>query len=167
LIVDFKRNEKEHITMRLKLILAVVAVGATVLLGAKPAGAHHAFAATFDTSKPVTVKGTITKVELINPHSWFWMDVTDADGNTANWGFEGGSPNSLIRHGVTKNTVPVGTVLIVQGYLSKAFEHKGVGVNITFTDGRKFLLGGSAPGAEGNVAEPNKDEGAAPPSDKK
>ena len=144
--------------MRLRVTLGVVAVVAvSLLLSAMPASAHHAFAATFDTNKPVTVKGKITKVELVNPHSWFWMDVTNPDGTVTNWGFEGGSPNSLIRHGVTKQTVPVGTVLIVQGYLSKAFDNKGVGVNITFEDGRKFLLGGSAPGTEGTEsAAPEK-----------
>jgi hypothetical protein len=86
------------------------------------------------------------------------MDVTQPDGKVVNWGFEGGSPNSLIRHGVTKNTVPVGTVLIVQGYQSKAFDNKGVGVNMTFPDGRKFLFGGSAPGAESEVGAPTKDD---------
>ena len=148
--------------MQLKRTLAVIAIGAGLLLAARPAVAHHAFAATFDTSKPVTVKGTITKVELINPHSWFWMDVKGADGTVVNWGFEGGSPNSLIRHGVTKDAIPVGTVLIVQGYQSKAFDNKGVGVNMTLPDGRKFLFGGSAPGAEGEAAVPTKDEVATP-----
>jgi len=144
--------------MRLKGTLTAILVGAALFLAVKPAVAHHAFAATFDTSKPVTVKGTITKVELINPHSWFWMDVTETDGTVVNWGFEGGSPNSLIRHGVTKDTIPVGTVLIVQGYQSKAFDHKGVGVNMTLADGRKFLFGGSAPGAESQAALPTKDD---------
>jgi uncharacterized protein DUF6152 len=144
--------------MRVKGALTILLVGVSLLLGARPAGAHHAFAATFDTTKPVVVHCTITKVELINPHSWFWCDEKASDGTMTNWGFEGGSPNSLIRHGVTKNTIPVGTELIIQGYQSKAFEHKGVGVNMTFPDGRKFLFGGSAPGAEGEVATPTKDE---------
>jgi Family of unknown function (DUF6152) len=152
--------------MQLKGTLAAVLVGLGLFLAAKPAVAHHAFAATFDTSKPVTVKGAITKVELINPHSWFWMDVTQPDGTVVNWGFEGGSPNSLIRHGVTKDTIPVGTVLIVQGYQSKAFDHKGVGVNMTLADGRKFLFGGSAPGAESAAGLPTKDE-AKPTEDEK
>jgi hypothetical protein len=148
--------------MRITLTLAVVVVGVSLLLAAVPAGAHHAFAATFDTGKPISVKGVITKVEFINPHSWFWVDVKNPDGTVENWGFEGGSPNSLIRHGVTKNTIPVGTELVIQGYQSKAFEHKGVGVNMTFPDGRKFLFGGSAPGAETEVATPTKDEVVTP-----
>ena len=152
--------------MRLKRALMIAVVGASLLLGTKPVVAHHAFAAAFDTKKPVNVKGVITKVELTNPHSWFWMDVTEPDGTVVNWGFEGGSPNYLIRHGVTKDTIPVGTVLIVQGYQSKAFEHKGVGVNMTLVDGRKFLFGGSAPGAEVEPATSTKD-GAEQPEQKK
>jgi hypothetical protein len=142
----------------MRVALAVALLGLSVGLMMTPVQAHHAFAATFDTTKPVVVHCVITKVELINPHSWFWCDEKAADGTVVNWGFEGGSPNSLIRHGVTKNTIPIGTELIIQGYQSKAFEHKGVGVNMTFPDGRKFLFGGSAPGAEGEVATPTKDE---------
>jgi Family of unknown function (DUF6152) len=144
--------------MRAALVMAIFVVALGLLVGTVPMQAHHAFAATFDTNKPVVVHCTITKVELINPHSWFWCDEKATDGSMTNWGFEGGSPNSLIRHGVTKATIPVGTELIIQGYQSKAFEHKGVGVNMTFPDGRKFLFGGSAPGAEGEVATPTKDE---------
>lgn len=144
--------------MRVALTMAILVVALGLLIGTVPMQAHHAFAATFDTNKPVVVHCTITKVELINPHSWFWCDEKTTDGTMTNWGFEGGSPNSLIRHGVTKATIPVGTELIIQGYQSKAFEHKGVGVNMTFPDGRKFLFGGSAPGAESEVATPTKDE---------
>jgi hypothetical protein len=157
---------------RITLALVMAVVSASLLFSAVSLSAHHAFAATFDTSKPITVRGVVTKIELINPHSWFWLDVKNSDGTVDSWGFEGGSPNSLIRHGVTKSTIPIGTELIVEGYQSKAFKHKGVGVNMTFPDGRKFLFGGSAPGAEGDVATPNKDEVVPPPpadssSDKK
>ena len=144
--------------MRVALAVAMLVVALGLLVATVPVQAHHAFAATFDTTKPVVVHCVIMKVELINPHSWFWCDEKNTDGTVTNWGFEGGSPNSLIRHGVTKNTIPVGTELIIQGYQSKAFEHKGVGVNMTFPDGRKFLFGGSAPGAESDVATPTKDE---------
>ena len=152
--------------MRFKGTLMVLS-GLFFLMGVKPALAHHAFAATFDTSKPVVVHCTITKVELINPHSWFWCDEKASDGTVNNWGFEGGSPNSLIRHGVTKDSIPVGTALIIQGYQSKAFDHKGVGVNMTLADGRKFLFGGSAPGAEGEVALPAKGESSTPQQEQK
>jgi hypothetical protein len=134
--------------------LAVLLVGIGLLLAAKPVGAHHAFAATFDNSKPIVLQGVVTKVEMMNPHSWFWLDVKEPDGTVVNWGFEGGSPNSLIRKGVTKETLPIGTEIIVNGYQAKSGEHKGVGVNMTFPDGRKLFFGGSAPGAETEVATP-------------
>jgi len=149
----------------MRLALAVLVVGGGLALAAAPAGAHHAFAATYDTNKPVVVKGVITKVEFVNPHSWFWLDVKNPDGTVTNWGFEGGSPNSLFRNGLTKNSVPVGTELVIQGYQSKAFPTKGVGINMTFPDGRKFLFGGSAPGAGGEAAVPNKDDIAPPAKD--
>ena len=126
------------------------------LTAIRPVGAHHGFDATFDSNKPLNLRGVITKVELINPHSWFWIDVKNPDGTVVNWGFEGGSPNSLIRHGVTKNTLPVGTEIIVNGYQAKSGENKGVAATMTFTDGRKLFLGGSAPGSEPDAPEPPK-----------
>jgi len=134
--------------------IACVVVGVSLLLAGAPVRAHHAFAATYDDTKPLVLKGTVTKVELINPHSWFWLDVKMPDGTVVNWGFEGGSPNSLIKNGVTKNTLPVGTEIIVNGYQAKSGEMKAVGVNMTFPDGRKLFFGGSAPGAQGPVATP-------------
>ena len=93
--------------MRTKLAFAILSVG--VLLTASQLRAHHAFAAEFDVSKPLTLKGTLIKWEMVNPHSWFHIGVKEKDGKTTEWLVEGGSPNQLIRMGVTKNTVPVGT----------------------------------------------------------
>jgi len=140
--------------MRIALVFIIAAL--IVFLGMTPARAHHGFDATFDSSKRLVVKGVITKVELMNPHSWFWVDVKNPDGTVVNWGFEGGSPNSLIRHGVTKNTLPVGTEIIVNGYQARSGENKGVAATMTFPDGRKLFLGGSAPGAEPDSPEPPK-----------
>ena len=145
-----KKQEGTH----MRATLAVLVVGAGLLLSAVPVRAHHAFAAAFDNSKPIVLQGVVTKVELMNPHSWFWLDVKEPDGKVVNWGFEGGSPNSLIRKGVTKETLPVGTEIIVNGYRAKSGENKGVGVNMTFPDGRKMFFGGSAPGAQGPAATP-------------
>ena len=145
-----KKQEGTH----MRATLAVLVVGGGLLLSAVPVRAHHAFAAAFDNSKPIVLQGVVTKVELMNPHSWFWLDVKEPDGKVVNWGFEGGSPNSLIRKGVTKETLPVGTEIIVNGYRAKSGENKGVGVNMTFPDGRKMFFGGSAPGAETEVATP-------------
>jgi hypothetical protein len=120
----------------MRATLAAVVIGVCLLLSPQWAQAHHGFAATFDANKPITVKGVLTKVELMNPHSWLWMDVKNPDGTVVNWGFEGGSPNSLIRHGVTKQSLPVGTEIVVNGYQVKSGENKGVAANLTFADGR-------------------------------
>lgn len=129
----------------MRMAILGVFVSATLLLPSVPVSAHHAFAATFDINKPIVLKGKVTRVELINPHSWFWIDVENPDGTTTEWGFEGGSPNSLIRRGVTKYTLPVGTELIVNGYQAKSGANKGVGVNMTLTDGRKLFFADEAP----------------------
>ncbi len=112
--------------------------------------AHHAFAAEFDIDKPITLEGTLREWEMINPHSWFHIDVENAEGEVETWLIEGGSPNQLIRMGVTQRSVPVGTRLIVQGYLSRDGTNKAVGRDFTFSDGRRLFLGGSAPGAGGD-----------------
>jgi hypothetical protein len=97
--------------------------------------------------KPMKLQGTLTKWELINPHSWFHLDVKGPDGTVVPWLIEGGSPNQLIRLGLTKNSLAVGTELVIEGYLAKDGTNKGVGRNFTFTDGRRLFLGGSAPGS--------------------
>ena len=133
--------------MRTKLAFVVAGVG--VMLAAGPLRAHHAFSAEFDVAKPMTLKGTLVKWEMVNPHSWFHIDEKKPDGTVVNWMIEGGSPNQLIRLGVTKNTLSIGTELVIEGYLAKDGTNKGVGRNFTFTDGRRLFLGGSAPGASG------------------
>ena len=128
---------------------AVAAAGTALLLFAVPARAHHAFSAEFDAKKPVLLKGKVTKVELINPHSWIHIAVVDPDGTVVNWMIEGGSPNALIRQGITKNSLPIGTELLVDGYRSKDGANKAVGKDVTLADGRKLFFGGSAPPAPG------------------
>jgi len=122
--------------------LAVVGVG--VLLAAAPMKAHHAFSAEFDIYKPLILRGTLTKWELINPHSWFHIDVKNDDGTVVSWMIEGGSPNQLIKGGLTKNTLPIGTELVIEGYQAKDGSNKAVGRNFLLTDGRRLSLGGSA-----------------------
>jgi len=134
--------------MRTKLAV-VIAVGG-VLLAAGSALAHHAFAAEFDVNKPIKLQGTLTKWEMVNPHSWFHIDVKGPDGKVTEWLVEGGSPNQLIRMGVTKNTVPAGTALLIEAYQSKDGNNKAVGRNFVLADGKRLFLGGSAPGGGGS-----------------
>ena len=131
--------------MRTKLVLVVTAVG--LLMAAVPVWAHHAFAAEFDSTKPVKLRGTVTKMEWINPHSWIHLDVKGPDGKVISWMIEGGSPNSLLRRGVTKNSLPPGTEILVDGYLAKDGSNKANGRDVTFPDGRKLFLGSSNTGA--------------------
>lgn len=133
--------------MPLRYLLALVAAGAAI--ATRSASAHHAFAAEFDINKPVTLEGTLREWEMINPHSWFHIDVENENGEIVTWMIEGGSPNQLIRMGVTKRSVPIGARLIVEGYLSRDGSNKAVGRDFTFPDGRRLFLGGSAPGAGG------------------
>jgi hypothetical protein len=127
-------------------VIAGLAVVALVFTAAAPVWAHHAFAAEFDVKKPLTLRGTLKKWDMVNPHSWFHLDVKGTDGKVVLWMVEGGSPNTLIRNGVTKNSVPIGTELVIEGYASKDGTNKAVGRNFLFPDGKRMFLGGSAPG---------------------
>ena len=122
---------------------AVVVVGAGLLLASVPVVAHHAFSAEFDINKPFVIRGTLTKWEMINPHSWFHIDVKDQTGSVVPWMIEGGSPNQLIKQGVTKNTLAVGTELVIEGYQAKDATNKGVGRNLVLANGRRLFIGGT------------------------
>ena len=125
--------------MRTRLVAVVAGVG--LLLAAVPARAHHAFAAEFDAAKPIKVRGAVVKWELTNPHSWIHIDVKGADGKVATWMIEGASPNNLYRLGLSKESLPAGSEITVEGYQAKDGSTRAVGRNIVFSDGRKFFLG--------------------------
>lgn len=135
--------------MRKTLAIAAVCFG--MLMASRPAGAHHAFAAEFDASRPLMLKGTVVKWELVNPHSWIHLDVKNPDGTVTRWMVEGGSPNSLFRLGFSRESLPKGTEIVVDGYQAKDGANRAVGKDLTFAkDGKRLFMGGSAPGAGGD-----------------
>lgn len=124
----------------MKRSVLACAAGACLLAPAA-ALAHHAFATEFDVDSPVTLEGTVTKVRLMNPHSWITIEVINEDGEAEEWMFEGGSPNALVRRGITKQSVPVGAELIVHGYQARDGSNRAVGADVTFADGRQLFFG--------------------------
>jgi len=113
------------------------------LLAVTSVHAHHAFSTEFDVQRPIALEGKVTKVELINPHSWIHIAVVDANGESVDWMIEGGSPNALVRRGITKNSIPIGAELIVNGYQARDGSHKAVGRDILFSDGRALFFTGT------------------------
>jgi hypothetical protein len=118
---------------------------AGLMLSTASLWAHHAFAAEFDINKPVTLTGTVTQMEWINPHAWIHIDVKGPDGKITSWMVEGGSPNILLRRGFTKRSLETGTEIVITGYQAKSGENRANGANITFKDGKRLFLGGSNP----------------------
>jgi hypothetical protein len=126
------------------LLLAAVAA---IVSATTTTSAHHAFAAEFDATKPIKLKGTIVKMEWINPHTWLHLEVKRPDGKTERWMIEGGPPNALYRRGFNKNSLPVGAELVVEGFRAKDGSMKGNGRELTFSDGRRLFVGSSGTGA--------------------
>lgn len=137
---------------------AVVTAGIALLLSAPPLSAHHAFAAEFDDKKPVRFEdATVTKVEFINPHCWIHVDVKMPNGTVENWAIEAGSPNILMRRGITRFTLKPGDKINVSGYQAKDGLNRANGRDLTLPDGRKLFLGSSGTGAPYEVQRPGVD----------
>jgi len=130
--------------------------GLGLLQAAVPVSAHHAFAAEFDANKPVKFRGTVTKVEWVNPHAWVHIDVKGDDGKVTPWMIEAAAPNALLRRGWTKTSLPIGVEILVEGFQAKDGANRANGSVITFTDGKKLFVGSSAgePGAAPGAPKP-------------
>ena len=145
------------------LVLGTIAVASIV---AVPLVAHHAFGGEFDPNRPILLKGAVTKVEWVNPHAWIHLaakevsvagEKKELNGSTEDWAVEGGTPNTLLRRGITRDSLQVGTEIVVDGYQTR--DHsllRGNGRNITFTDGRKLFMGSSGTGAPKDGADPTE-----------
>lgn len=125
--------------------LSTFSLLAVALAWTASATAHHSFAAEFDIAKPIQLRGTVTEVEFLNPHSWIHIDVKKDDGTSESWAIEGGTPNTLFRMGINRNSLPKGTEILVDGYQARDGSNRASGRDVTLADGRKVFLGGSAP----------------------
>jgi len=144
--------------MLMKNKLMVVAAGAALTFAtAVPVVAHHAFGAEFDANRPVLLKGKIVKVELVNPHAWIHVEVPKEGGGTEVWMVEGGTPNTLLRRGITRDSLTAGTELVIDGYQARDHSvNRANGRNVTYPDGRKLFLGSSGTGAPTDGADPTE-----------
>ena len=138
-----------------KALLAALAV-VLMVAASVPVVAHHAFGAEFDPNLPIILKGPVTRVEWTNPHTWIYLEVTKEDGTKEEWGAEGGTPNTLLRRGLNKQTLPVGTIIVVDGYQSKDRSTRMNARDLTLEDGTKFFVAGSGTGAPYDKKGPRK-----------
>jgi len=131
----------------MRLFHALAGTAAGLLLAGAAVSAHHSFAAEFDSAKPIQLKGTVARVEWINPHTWIHIDVKEPDGKVTRWMIEGGTPNTLLRRGLTRDTLPAGTEILVDGYRAKNGSNRANGRDLQFADGRRLFMGSSGTGA--------------------
>ena len=144
--------------------LSVAALAVATVFGLK-ASAHHAFGAEFDPNRPILVRGPVVKIEWTNPHAWFHVEHTNEDGTKTVWMMEAGTPNTLLRRGIHRNSVPIGTEVVIDGYQSKDLSKRGNGRNMTFANGETLFMGSSGTGAPRDGADPTEPPRRAADSD--
>jgi hypothetical protein len=140
----------------MRTISRVLLAGAVLLLAAQPAHAHHSFAAEFDAEQPVQLRGTVVRVEWINPHTWIHVDVRSGEGAVERWMIEGGTPNTLFRQGITRDSLPAGTEIVVDGYRARSGENRANGRDLMFPDGTRLFMGSSGTGAPRDGRDPTE-----------
>ncbi len=144
--------------MRKTIATVVAGIGLGVLVTGAAVQAHHAFAAEFDADKPVRLRGTITKMEWINPHSWIHMDVENDAGSVDSWMIEAGPPGALVRRGWSKQSVTPGIEILVEGYQAIDGGFRANGRDVTLPDGRRLFAGSSGTGAPRDGRDPTEPE---------
>ncbi len=140
-------------TSSMRAAVVVFIAGGALLASAGAAFAHHAFSAEFDANQPVTLEGIVTRIEWINPHAWIHIDVEDEEGNVESWMIEAGSPNTLVRRGMTRDSIPAGTEVVVFGYRHRDGSNAANGRDVTLPDGSKLFLSSPRTGAPGGDEE--------------
>ena len=146
-------NARGHLMRTITVIITGLAV---LLSGAGTAIAHHSFAAEFDSTKPVSLQGVVTKMEWINPHSWIHLDVKNDDGTVTKWMIEGGTPNTLVRRGFTRESLKPGTEIRVEGFRAKNGANRANGRDLVLPDGKRLFLGSSGTGAPKDGRDPGE-----------
>jgi len=141
--------------MRVRRSLIAAAVWMT-LAGTVPMLAHHAFSAEFDGNRPISLRGTVVKMEWVNPHSWITMAVKNENGTTETWEVEAGAPNAMFRRGFRKDSLIAGTEILIQGFRAKSGKNVANGRDITLPDGRKLFMGSSGTGAPADGRDPTE-----------
>lgn len=142
--------------MSTRVVLAIALAAASVIGTGARVVAHHAFAAEFDGTKPITLKGKVTRMEWINPHAWLYLDVKMPNGKIVNWGVEGGAPNALLRRGWNKTSVLPGTEVTVEGFRAKDGSNRANGRQVTLPDGKRLFIGSSGTGAPLDGRDPTE-----------